>query len=94
MPYPITDWLEACVSVHYSTEWPISWWDYATAMCLVAPELGWREIITKVRVPGPDEIEIITLCRFEHALSAAGNTFTVKRIKGKWKITQRGLWVA
>jgi len=94
MPYPIEDWWAAWQSLRYSDEWPISESDFATAIGLVKQELGWREIITKVSVPGPGEIRITSLLRWRHGFAGEGRCFIVKKVNGEWAIAERIVWFA
>ena len=93
MPYPVDVWWRGCFSVHYSDQWPIAESDFAAAMRLVKPQLHWREIITSVTVPGPDEITIRTTSEWRHALSGGGQVFVVrKKVGGEWAIAEWGRW--
>jgi hypothetical protein len=88
MPYPFEVWRKAWFDVRYSDEWPVSESDFASAMRLVKNHLGWREIITRVTVTGPDEIEITTLARRSHACGESSCRFIVRRVNGKWEIAK------
>ncbi|MGB6873837.1 MAG: hypothetical protein WBE46_06865 [Dehalococcoidia bacterium] len=94
MPYPISLWLKACVSVRYSAEWPISWLDFVAAKRLVKPHLDWREIITGVTVAGPDEIRISTTSLWKHMLWARGQIFIIRKVNGKWVIVEKMSWMS
>jgi len=88
MPYPIRLWWEASFSDRYSNTWPISRPDFARVECLVKEELGWREIITDVAVPGPDEVRIRTTSR-RSVEGQAGHRFIVRKVNGEWAIVKR-----
>ena len=84
---------EASFSDRYSNTWPISRPDFARVECLVKEELGWREIITDVAVPGPDEVRIRTTSR-RSVEGQAGHRFIVRKVNGEWAIVKRTAWAS
>ena len=94
MPYPIGLWWKACWGVRYSDAWPISPSDFTRAKGLVEQKLKWREIITKVKVTGPDEITFRTVTRFRNGLDAAGHLFVVRKANEEWAIAKQVMWLS
>ena len=93
MPYPIAVWWEA-LFIRYSDQWPISQSDFDTAMHLVKPHLGWREIVTSVIVTGPGEVQIRTTSRWTGPLAGDGNWFIIRKVNGEWVIFKEGIWLS
>ena len=94
MPYPIEVWWKAHFNLRYSDQWPISESDFDTAIHLVKPYLGWREIVTSVSVTGPDEVKIGTTCRLRPPLAGGGQRFTIRKVSGEWMIAKQGFWLS
>jgi hypothetical protein len=78
--------------VRYLSEWPISESDYDAALRLVEQKIDSSEIISRVTVPGPEEINVDTVSRWPSASEGGGSTFIIKKVNGEWVIAQR--WVS
>jgi len=87
---PVSDycsWIVRCWTDYpYSSDWPVSASDFATAKRLVSARLGWGEYISAVAVPGPDEITVTTT---SGPGPGGGHIFTLKRSNGQWKVEVR-----
>lgn len=92
MPYPFSLWLESIEATRYSNTWPISRDDYNKAYCLVQSRLDAREIIDHIKVDSKRKIYFHTLRRYSGFLAAAGNSFTVIKESGIWKVDGWNPW--
>ncbi len=93
-PYPLRVWWLSKKNTRYSAEWQISKEDYSTIMQLVERELHSPEIPTRILIKGPNEVLISTIERWQGPLAARGRGFILKKIEGKWRISERTYWVS
>lgn len=94
MPYPVAMWWEAKKSTQYESDWAVSRSGYAAARRLVEKRMGFREIIGKVTVTGPDEIRFETMSRWTGPLAAAGQEFVAKKVGSEREISDESFWVS
>jgi hypothetical protein len=92
MPYPLQTYLEARKAARYHPEWMVSEADYRQARAPVEKRMAWREIIIKVTVHSPAEIEFDTMQYWRGPLYGWGRTFVADNVSGVWTVKETGQW--